>query len=345
MKQRKTKFWVLYHFGLIIFSIGAGMLNKYNQTGNALHPTVIIPIFVILLMSASIGYLVIFTVNKAKKYNQSQVNKWIIPALLIFYAIVFLIANLSVTIAVFGWYIYTGESLTGFWTHMFHQELNYASGSLFKWLLFFTIAFFYILWQKSMKKEQKLVEENLKYKYNTLKSQVNPHFLFNSLNTLSELVYVDAKKSDSYIQTLSSIYRYVLENEETELIDLEKELEFVKQYFSLQQVRDEGKIILEIDIDKPKGIKIIPVSLQLLVENALKHNAMSQEKPLKIRIFLKNDYIVVSNPLKRKSILENSTQIGLSNLKDRTKIVFGSELEISNENNSFTVQLPIQKQK
>jgi len=345
MKQISTRFWLTYLIALIPFSIIMGMQMKYSQTGNALHPTVVIPIFVIFSMSASIGSLVLFTVNKARKYNPSQVNKWIIPALLIFYVVSFLIANLCVTIGVFGWYVYTGESLKGFWAHMFHQELNYASISLLKWLLFFTIAFFFILWQKSIKKEQKLIEENLKHRYNTLKSQVNPHFLFNSLNTLSELVYVDAKKSDNYIQTLSSIYRYVLENEETELIDLEKELEFVKQYFSLQQVRDEGKISLEIDIDQPKGIKILPVSLQLLVENALKHNAMSHEKPLKIRIFLKNNYIVVSNPIQRKSILESSTQIGLSNLKDRTKIVFGSELEISNENNSFTVQLPIQKQK
>jgi LytS/YehU family sensor histidine kinase len=129
------------------------------------------------------------------------------------------------------------------------------------------------------------------------------------------------------------------------LIELEKELEFVKQYFSFQQVRDEGKISLEIDITEPKGIKIIPVSLQLLIENALKHNSMSLEKPLKISIFLKNDYIVVSNPIQKKSILEQSTQKGLSNLKDRTKIIMGSELEIINENNSFTVKLPIQKQK
>lgn len=345
MKQRKTIFWVLYHLGLILFSILMGMQMKYSQTGNAFHPSVIVPIFVIFSMSASTGYLVIFMVNKANKYSHSQVNKWIIPALLTFYAVTFFLGNLWVTIGVFGWYLYTGESLAGFWSHMFHHELNYANGSLFSWLLFFTIAFFYILWQKSMKKEQKLIEENLKYRYNTLKSQVNPHFLFNSLNTLSELVYDDAKKADNYIQTLSSIYRYVLENEETELIDLEKELTFVKQYFSLQQVRDEGKIILEINIDHPEGIKIIPVSLQLLVENALKHNAMSQEKPLKISIFLKDDTIVVSNPIQKKRILESSTQLGLSNLKNRTKIVLGSELEISHEYNCFTVHLPIQKQK
>lgn len=343
MKQSKKRFWLLYHIGIILFSLLSGMYMKYNQTGNALHPTVIVPIFVISLMSLSIGYLVIFTINKSRNYSQSQINKWIIPSLLLFYLATFLIANLSVTIAVFGWFIYTNQDLSGFWTQLFNQELNFANASLSRWLIFFTIAFFYVLWQKSTNKQQKLIEENLRYRYNTLKSQVNPHFLFNSLNVLSELVYIDAKKSDNYIQTLSNIYRYVLENDEVDLIDLEKEIEFVNQYFTLQQVRDQGKILLEISINDLRGIKIIPISLQLLIENALKHNAMSHENPLKITITLTDGYVVVSNPINKKNILENSTQIGLSNLRDRTKIIMGKELEIANENNNFIVKLPIQK--
>jgi two-component system, LytTR family, sensor kinase len=344
MKQSKSKFWLFYLIALMPFSVAVGMLMKYNQTGNALHPTVIVPIFVIYFMSASVGCSTLFIINKAKKYNQSQINKLIIPALFIFNAATFFLANLSVAIGDFGWFIYTGKDLSGFWPSL-KLDLGYANSRLYLWLMLFTIIFFYILWQKSAKKEQKLIEENLKHRYNTLKAQVNPHFLFNSLNILSELVYIDAKKSDNYIQTLSSIYRYVLENEEVDLIDLEKEIEFVKQYFSLQQVRDEGKISLEINIDEPKGIKIIPVSLQLLLENALKHNTMSLEKPLKIRISLKDDYIIVSNPIQKKNILENSIQIGLSNLKDRAKIIMGTEPEIITENNNFTVKLPIQKLK
>jgi two-component system, LytTR family, sensor kinase len=344
MKQITSRFWLSYLIVLIPFSVVVGMVMKYNQTGNAFHPTVVIPIFVIFLMSSSIGSLILFLINKAKKYNQSQINKRIVPALLLFYVAAFLMANLSVTLGDLGWFIFNGMDLSGFWPSL-KLDLSFANGRFYVWLMFFTIGFFYILWQKSARKEQKLIEENLKHRYNTLKSQVNPHFLFNSLNTLSELVYIDAKKSDSYIQTLSGIYRYVLENEEKDLIDLEKEIEFVKQYFSLQQVRDEDKISLEIDIDEPKGIKIMPVSLQLLIENALKHNVISHEKPLKIRIFLNDDCVVVSNPIQKKSILEQSTQIGLSNLKNRTKIIMGTELEITRENNSFTVKLPIQKQK
>lgn len=344
MKLTTAKFWFLFLIALIPFSVGVGMLMKFNQTGNALHPTVVIPILVIFMISASIHSLVMFVVYKAKKYHPAQINKLIVPALLLFYLAAYLLANLSVALGDLGWFIFNDMDLSGFWPSL-KVDLVFANRGFYVWLMFFTIAFFYVLWQKSIQKEQKLIEENLKHRYNTLKSQVNPHFLFNSLNILSELIYVDAKKSDHYIQTLSSIYRYVLENEENDLVDLEKEIEFVKQYFSLQQVRDEEKISLEIDITEPKGLKIMPVSLQTLIENALKHNARSLEKPLKIRISQIGNYIVVSNPIQKKSILEQSTQTGLSNLQDRTKIIMGRELEINNESANFTVKLPILKQK
>jgi two-component system, LytTR family, sensor kinase len=219
--------------------------------------------------------------------------------------------------------------------------LSFANRSFANWLIFFTIAFFYIIWQKSAKREQILIEENLKYRYNTLKSQVNPHFLFNSLNTLSEIVYTDAKKADNYIQKLSGIYRYILENEETDLIPLNEELEFVKQYFSLQKERDNDKISLKIECQHSEGYKIIPVSLQLLVENALKHNSMSQNNPLEIQIYCSDEYVAVSNALQRKNIIESSTQTGLANLRERVKLIMGKEIIVSEANKQYIVKLPI----
>ncbi len=341
MKNRKLKFWTGYHVGLLLFSIAAGMLMKYHQTGNALDPTVIVTISTIFLMSAGIGYAAIFMVNRAKQYNQARLNKMIIPGLLIFYVSSYIIAMLSVTLGVFAWFLHLGRDLSEFWPHLFRYELNFASSRLLMWLLFFTIAFFYVLWYKSSRKEQKLREENLKYRYRILKAQINPHFLFNSLNTLSELVYVDAKKSDKYIQKLSGIYRYVLENEDTDLISLDKELEFVREYFSLQQERDNGKIGLKINIQNPKDYQVIPVSIQSLVENALKHNAISMEKPLNITISLSESHIVVTNPVQRKSIIKDTTRAGLPNLKNRARLIMGSEPLISEKNNIFTVKLPV----
>ncbi|MBN2484395.1 MAG: histidine kinase [Bacteroidales bacterium] len=337
----KARFWVLYHVGLLIISAIISLVMKYHQTGNALHPTAIVAFLTILLMSASIGYMTIFMVNKAKEYNQPQINKKILPALLIFYIIAYLIANLSITIGNFVWFLYSNRDLSEFWAHLFKYELTYSSKQFFIWLMFFTIAFFYILWQKSVNKEQKLREENLKYKYQNLKSQVNPHFLFNSLNTLSEIVYEDAKKADNYIQKLSGIYRYILENEENDLIPLDRELEFVKQYFSLQKDRNNDKILLEMDFQNTGRFKIMPVSLQILVENALKHNSMSQESPLKIQIYNSNGYVVVSNVIQKKNIFESSPQTGLLNLRERAKLIMGKELIVTQEDNYFTVKLPV----
>jgi LytS/YehU family sensor histidine kinase len=203
------------------------------------------------------------------------------------------------------------------------------------------IVFFYTTWRQAIEREQKLREENLKYRYRTLKTQVNPHFLFNSLNTLSEIVYADARKADSYIQKLSGIYRYILDNEETDLISLDKEIEFVRQYFALQKERDENKIQLDSCVENADKFKIIPISLQILVENALKHNVISEETPLKIHINGDNGFISISNNIQRKSILNNSSGTGLSNLKERVKLITGKEVIINQENNQFTVKLPL----
>lgn len=339
--SKKTRFWIIYHAGVLVFSAIVAMILKFNQTGDPLDPTVVVPFFSVFLMSVLIGYLAIFLTNKAGKYSHQQLSKRIIPALLAFYAGAFIIANLSVTMGVFGWYLVSKYSLDGFWEQMFRYELGFANKQMWLWLMFFTIVFFYILWQKSTKREQALREEKLRFQYNNLKAQVNPHFLFNSLNTLSELIYQDAGLADKFIQQLAGIYRYVLEHESEELVELDREIEFVKQYFSLQQARDEGKVFLTIDISQTGPCLIIPVSLQLLVENAVKHNACSKSSPLRIKIKSEAEYVIVSNNIQRKSILENSTGTGLKNLKERTALVMKKELVQLEEKGEFVIKMPV----
>ena len=343
-KRKKLRFWAFYHAGLLIFSILMAMLMKYFQTGNALHPTTVVAASSLFIMSVGIGYIAIGMIRKAENYNQKQLKKKMIPALLLFYLFSFLVANLAVSLGVFAWFLYNKIDLSGFWTHLFWKELNFASGQFFLWLMFFTIAFFYILWRKSVDREQKLREENLVSRYNQLKSQVNPHFLFNSLNTLSELVYVDARKADNYTRQLSEVYRYVLENEEVESVSLQKELDFVKKYFILQEERDKDKIRLEVDFPDPVQYRVLPVSLQTLVENAIKHNAASRENPLNIRIFKSDSFVAVANSLNRKSRLGDSGQTGLSNLKERIRLITGKEMEISENKGEYIVRLPLMKE-
>ena len=221
-------------------------------------------------------------------------------------------------------------------------SLSYSAAiSLCVGLFVCCIVFFYVTWRQAIEREQKLREENLRYRYRTLKTQINPHFLFNSLNTLSEIVYIDANKADNYIQKLAGVYRFILDNEETDLLLLDEELAFVEQYFSLQKERYGDKIDLNITVENPDKYKIIPISLQILIENALKHNSSSEDNPLKINISTNNEYLIVSNNIQKKNILSDSSGTGLLNLKERVKLIMNSEMIISQTNELFIVKLPI----
>ncbi|MBN2272770.1 MAG: histidine kinase [Bacteroidales bacterium] len=337
----KKLFWLYYHGGLLIFSLFVAMIMKYSQTGKALTPETLVPFGTIFVMSILMGYLAIYMLNRAAKLPYQKMMKQMVPGLIIFFILSFLIANIVISLGVFIWFLVNRWELNSFIPHLLRNELGFASLRMGIWFLFFSIFFFYILWRKSFKKEMDLQKEILKFQYQTLKSQVNPHFLFNSLNTLSSIVYDNPKKADHYIQRLSSIYRYVIENEKTELISLEKEITFVQDFFSLLQERDRDKITMKVDVSHPEKYKILPVSLQLLVENAIKHNAASRENPLEISIRLEDEHIVVSNRVQRKDTLENSTQTGLQNLKERIRLVLNKELICMEDNHHYIVKVPL----
>ena len=190
---------------------------------------------------------------------------------------------------------------------------------------------------------QKLQEEKLQYQYQTLKNQVNPHFLFNSLNTLSTLVHTNADAAEQFIQRMASTYRYILDNNENRLVTLQEELKFVSEYFYLNQLRGQGKLELVTDENIPQMWKVLPVSLQLLVENALKHNAATKEAPLLIRIRMSGDFVEVINNKRPVHLLEKGTGIGLKNLAERIRNVTGRELIIEEGSDYFSVKLPVMK--
>ena len=340
MKKNKK---VLGFTAALIFSIVFSLLFKWGQTGNPFKAETImygIVFFLNILIMGSIAY------SSFRKYSNKpahQIKKNILPSFLLFVLLTLVVSLSLVSIGVYAFYLIKGLDTTNFLTQLFQVELSGAIRQFSIWILLGSAFFFYIIWRKAIEREQKLREENLKYKYQNLKSQVNPHFLFNSLNTLSEIVYEDAKIADKYIQKLSGIYRYILENEEIDLVPLNKEIEFVKQYFDIQKVRDNNKILLEIDCQDADEFKVVPVSLQILVENALKHNSRSEKSALKIRIERMNDVIVVSNNIQRKNILENELKTGLLNLKERVRLILDKNLILEEDNNRFIVKLPIIK--
>jgi hypothetical protein len=209
-------------------------------------------------------------------------------------------------------------------------------------LFFTTPMFFFIPWQQSMKREFELREQNLIFQNETLKNQVNPHFLFNSLNTLSSLVNTEAAVAGQFIAKLSVIYRYILDNSSKIEVPLKEELKFIRDYFYLHQIRNEGKIELEINInDEGYSHKILPISLQLLIENAIKHNMATQNSPLIIKVYLEEHNIVVKNNVQKMATQVVSTKIGLKNLNERVRLVTGKEIIVTETEDLFSVKAPL----
>lgn len=200
---------------------------------------------------------------------------------------------------------------------------------------------FLLNWRKLELDAVKLRNENLTSQFESLKSQMDPHFLFNSLNVLTNLVYENADQSARFIKQLSEVYRYVLEVRNKEVVSLEMELKFVASYLYLQQIRFGDKLRVINELGSVKS-SIPPLALQMLVENAIKHNVIAEEYPLTIRLYAAGDNIVVENNLQRKQILdEDSTGIGLQNIGKRYQFLADRDIEVVETGGKFKVILPL----
>lgn len=192
---------------------------------------------------------------------------------------------------------------------------------------------------------QQLIKENALAQFEALKHQISPHFLFNSLSILSSLVHVDANLSEKFIDQLSKAYRYILELKDNETVLLKTELEFINSYAFLLKIRFADKFDVKISITDHEADKfrIAPLTLQLLIENCVKHNRMSQNEPLIVTIMIKGDQLVVTNPVRPRTELERapSTGIGLANIKSRYQLLTKRPVEVSQNEELFTVKIPL----
>lgn len=197
--------------------------------------------------------------------------------------------------------------------------------------------------QEMVLENEHLKNENLKAQYTMLVNQINPHFLFNSLNSLSMLVREDKTESAlTYIDQLSYTFRYIIRNEKHTLIRLGNEIEFLDAYKYLLEIRYADKLFFDIDIDGSKLDLLLPaLSIQPLLENAVKHNSITRANPLHITITTENDFLVVSNPIRPKMEPEIGTGIGLQNLSSRYLLLTGKNIEITDDKDTFTVKLPL----
>ncbi len=202
---------------------------------------------------------------------------------------------------------------------------------------------FLLAWREDAVKYEKLKTEQIATQFNSLRNQVNPHFLFNSLNALSSLVYDDQDKAVEFIRKLSQVYRYVLDTKDKEVVTLEEEMDFLNSYIYLQKIRFDESLQININLqDKVMQHFVVPISLQMLLENAIKHNIISESKKLTIDIFHDEEYLYVSNNLQEK-IHKDSTGIGLENIKSRYEYFSTKEVIVEKTDKVFKVGIPIVK--
>ncbi len=195
--------------------------------------------------------------------------------------------------------------------------------------------------QVSVENEQ-LRSENLVNQFEALKNQLNPHMLFNSLNTLRSLIRETPDKAQDYLQELSRVLRYTLQGNECMSVTLREEMEFVSAYNFLLKMRYEENLEFDIRIEEEAETLLLPpMSVQLLIENAVKHNEISNRHPLVIRVCTIGKQLTVSNPIQRKKTASGGLQIGLANLAKRYSLLFKEEIEVREDNNTFIVTIPL----
>ena len=199
---------------------------------------------------------------------------------------------------------------------------------------------FLLEWRRSAIEAERLKNDYLASQYQSLKDQVNPHFLFNSLNTLTYLVYESQDQAAQFIKKLSEVYRYVLDTREREAVLLSEELSFVRSYVFLQQIRFEESLQVEINVPDEDAYRIPPLALQMLLENALKHNELSDEHPLRVAIYTDSEsYLTIENNAQPKETREASSGIGLANVRARYAYLTERKVVVSHENQCFIVKL------
>ena len=238
--------------------------------------------------------------------------------------------------------VYNGIPLQEFWTN--ESINNYLFPLLFTTIisLFFHLIYFYKALQEKKVKEQKIIAGAASAKFDALKNQLDPHFLFNSLNVLASLIDENPDQAQRFTTGLSKIYRYVLEQKNKELVSLEEELKFASTYMKLLKMRFENSIEFEIPEEiSNEEAKVVPLSLQLLLENTIKHNIVSENRPLKIRIYEQDEFLIVENNYQKKEILSNRKGVGLQNIVNRYNEITQRKVLINQTEEIFRVKIPV----
>ncbi|MBB1193354.1 histidine kinase [Flavobacterium sp. SOK18b] len=238
--------------------------------------------------------------------------------------------------------VYNNKSLQEFLEN--ENPQSYIVSSIITFFVTLTIhaIYFYKAYNENKVKEQKIIAGTANAKFESLKNQIDPHFLFNSLNVLSSLIEENPENAQRFTTSLSKIYRYVLEQKDKELVSVAEELAFAKTYMNLLKMRFENSITFHLptDFDNSEA-KVVPLSLQLLLENTIKHNVVSENKPLQITIFIQDNYLVVQNNLQKKEVLQDRQGVGLQNIVSRYALLSKRKVLVEKTETDFKVLIPI----
>ncbi len=246
------------------------------------------------------------------------------------------------TAALYGWDWISKETLS-------HSSIMAGCLLVVISILFINNLFEIILLRKEMEynrtRAKKMELAKVEAELEALKSQIDPHFIFNSLNTLSYLITREPQSARLYNDTLAKVYRYILSNKEKDLVLLKEELEFISNYFYLLKIRfsEAVNMVIEIADLSSEDFLIPPISLQTLVENAIKHNEFSEMHPLDIRVSVSTNFVIIRNPIRPKQQSAPSNKIGLNNLDNRYKLITRKNIVVENNFKYFSVKLPILK--
>jgi sensor histidine kinase YesM len=257
------------------------------------------------------------------------------------------ISFVLITAVVFGvvFWGYDAFGLFGFEASMLQFKLSICVvvGTVMLTATLWESEYIYHKYKESFVEKETMQQLGIQQEFESLKNQINPHFLFNCFNTLSSLINEDKKRADTFLNELSKVYRYLLQNNEEGLSTLQDELNFIHSYYKLLKTRHGDAIELQIEVDKKYNSYLLPsLSLQLLVENAVKHNVVSRQQPLTIDIFsIAGNKLAVNNNLQPKVVKAPSNRIGLSNIRSKYELLKYYGFEVLEDTKNFTVVLPL----
>jgi len=318
---------------ILINVIYGGTLELNSQLGKQFLYT--------MLYSVVLGYanqMVFVYLDRKFTSERFSLRRIVVGFISSFVVTLFVIFLLRVFIDV----VVEGSTFKTYWDNEKPANYVFATVMTFIVLLCFYAFYIYKAYNDSKVKEQKIIAGTASAQFESLKNQIDPHFLFNSLNVLSSLIEENPENAQRFTTSLSKIYRYVLEQKDKELVSVSEELAFAKTYMNLLKMRFENSITYDVPagFDNPEA-KVVPLSLQLLLENTIKHNVVSEQKPLHIKINIENNYLIVENNLQKKEVLQDRRGVGLQNIVNRYGLISERKVLIEENEQFFKVKIPI----